>query len=496
MDLSNSPKRVKSSSLEIPIALTIAGSDSSGGAGIQADLRAFEHVGVYGASVITCVTAQNTTGVQAIEPLPPEIISAQLGAIFQDLKPVAIKTGMLYSSEIVELVGKSIRDYVKTTKSGIDIIIDPVMVATAGSKLTVVDDEFNKFLNALTNSLFPIATVITPNIPEAEQILDLKIKNFKDMKNVCEKLYEFGPKFVLLKGGHSISANGDKDSSELTGKAVDLLYNGEFLTYEYVRLDKDIHGTGCTIASLITGLLATGLEVPKAVETAKEIIFWGIKDSLKVGSGVEAINITRNIKLHNFNNKIEFLLSSKRTERNPEQVEIISQINSSANKLSEILNPYFIPEVGINLGFALKDASSQEDICALTGRLNRVGKIVGWLGSAEFGASKHVSRIILSAMKNDPRFRCAMNIKYRPEIIKKCEELNLSIGSFNRGGEPEEVSSMEWGTNNAIEKLGFVPDIIYDLGGVGKEPMIRILGYDPDNVIDKVITIINSLKID
>jgi len=131
----------------------------------------------------------------------------------------------------------------------------------------------------------------------------------------------------------------------------------------------------------------------------------------------------------------------------------------------------------------------------LTGRIIRVGQKINYLGEAEFGASKHIARIILTVMKKDKTIRAAMNIKYRPEIIEKCKKLNYTIGTFDRGNEPKESSTMEWGTENAIKDLGFVPDIIFDTGGIGKEPMIRILGTDPEDVIKKIKSIVTNIEI-
>lgn len=460
-----------------PIALTIAGSDSSGGAGIQTDLKAFNICEVFGTSVITCVTAQNTKGVQMIEPLSLEIITAQLESVLSDLRPTAIKTGILYSAEIIEIITNGLKTYQKSTintgeKQQFKLVVDPVMLATTGMALTSSAENLNKFINTLKSSLFPLATVITPNIPEAESILGWKIKTQDDMRRACEELYKFGSKYVLLKGGHLLNEN---ETNNITSEAVDILYNGDFQIYKKSRHLKDVHGTGCTFAALITGYLSRGFDVPQAVKNAKEMITKCIQSSLIVGGGVEVVNI------------------SKIATNGSEQTQIKSQITHAAEELTKVLNPNFMPEVGINIGYALNNAKTPQDICALTGRLVRVGQEVRYLGTAEFGASKHVARIILTVMKKDKKIRAAMNIRYRPEIVEKCKKLNYTIGTFDRGNEPRESSTMEWGTETAIEDLGFVPDIIFDTGGIGKEPMMRILGTDPEDVIKKVKNIVNNI---
>jgi len=399
-----------------------------------------------------------------------EIISEQLKAVFSDLKPKVIKTGMLYSSEIIKVVIASIEEYIRTTNvtgpEQMKLVVDPVMLATTTDTLIDQNNDVNGFITELKRSLFPKATIITPNLIEAGKILGRQIKTRDDMKAACCELYELGPKYVLLKGGH---AKSEKN-------AVDLLFNGEFFTYESPRLAKDVHGTGCTFASLIAGYIAKSFSIPQAVELAKKKIYIGIENSLSIGDGVEVVNISSRLG--------QGILDDKN--------EIITKVMLAADQLISILKPYFIPEVGINIGYATKEAKNAQDICALTGRIIRVGQGVEYLGRSEFSASKHIARIILSAMNFDPEFRSAMNIKYRPEIIQTCEELTFTTGSFKREFEPEEQSSMEWGTTTVIEKVGQVPDVIYDTGGIGKEPMIRILGKEPEDVLGKLRKIVEK----
>ena len=221
--------------------------------------------------------------------------------------------------------------------------------------------------------------------------------------------------------------------------------------------------------------MAKGYQVPEAVKNAKELITRGIRDSFPIGKGIDVMDFVSIV------------------HSNGDQDQIIHQITLAADELTQILKPYFVPEVGINIGYAKSSAKTKRDICALTGRLVRVGEGVRYLGNAEYGASKHIARIILTVMKKDRKIRCAMNIKYRPEIIKVCGKLRFSIGTFSRSVEPEEASTMEWGTKAAIEELGFVPDLIFDTGGIGKEPMIRILGKDPQDVLKKVKKIVKNI---
>ena len=257
-------------------ALTIAGSDSSGGAGIQADIKTMITNGVYAMSVITALTAQNTTGVRSIEEASPQFVADQLDSVFEDIFPDAVKTGMLSSTEIIEVIGKKLREY-----GAKNIVIDPVMVATSGAKL--IGDEA---IEALKTELFPLATLITPNIFEAEILSGLKIKDAKDMEVAAKEIYDKYGCSVLLKGGHSIN------------DANDLLYTDEKIHwFKGERIDNpNTHGTGCTLSSAIASNLAKGKDLVKSVEASKEYISNALRAGLDLGHGSGPLNHGFNIK--------------------------------------------------------------------------------------------------------------------------------------------------------------------------------------------------------
>lgn len=257
-------------------ALTIAGSDSSGGAGIQADLKTMITNGVYGMSVITALTAQNTTGVRSIQEASPQFVADQLDSVFEDIYPDAVKTGMLSSSEIIRVIGQKLRQY-----EAKNIVIDPVMVATSGAKL--IADEA---IEALKEDLFPLATVITPNIYEAEILSSLKIENAKDMETAAKAIYDKFGCSVLLKGGHRIN------------DANDLLYTGDKMHwFKGERIDNpNTHGTGCTLSSAIASNLAKGLDLVESVNKAKKYISNALKAGLDLGKGSGPLNHGFNIK--------------------------------------------------------------------------------------------------------------------------------------------------------------------------------------------------------
>ncbi|GAA0382937.1 bifunctional hydroxymethylpyrimidine kinase/phosphomethylpyrimidine kinase [Bacillus horti] len=253
-------------------ALTIAGSDSGGGAGIQADLKTFQELGTFGMSVITALTAQNTQGVHGVYPQSIEAVEAQLEAVLSDIGVDAVKTGMLFNAEIIEAVSKCLKKY------GVErIVVDPVMVAKGGHALL-----HPEAVEAVRKHLIPLSMVITPNIPEAEVIIGEEgISSLADMKEAAKKIYNLGAKNVVLKGGHL--------SEE---ESTDVLYDGNEFTYFPVQRiqTKHTHGTGCTFASAIAAGLAKGLSVVEATKVAKEFITCAIEESLELGKGIGPTN--------------------------------------------------------------------------------------------------------------------------------------------------------------------------------------------------------------
>ncbi|QOR36721.1 bifunctional hydroxymethylpyrimidine kinase/phosphomethylpyrimidine kinase [Clostridium sp. 'deep sea'] len=249
------------------IACTIAGSDSCGGAGIQADIKSMSANGVYAMSVITAITAQNSQGVFAVQDVDPGIISKQIEVLFEDINIDAVKIGMVSQIASIEAIATSLAKY-----NYKNIILDPVMVSKSGYKLLLPEAE-----NSLIKRLLPMALVVTPNIPEAAVFVKMPIKSIADMRQAALKIHALGPKYVLLKGGHL--------SDEI---AVDILYDGnEFFVYKSKRINtKNTHGTGCTLSSAIAANIAKGMAVPKAVEKAKQYITGAIVNSFSIGKGV------------------------------------------------------------------------------------------------------------------------------------------------------------------------------------------------------------------
>jgi hydroxymethylpyrimidine/phosphomethylpyrimidine kinase len=253
--------------MKIAKVLTIAGSDSGGGAGIQADLKTFQELGAFGMSAITAVTAQNTLGVQGVYPLGVNAIKQQIESVSEDLKPDAIKTGMLFSSEIIKEVANQINKYDLK-----NLVVDPVMVAKGGAPLLQ-----QEAVIAVTQFLIPLATVVTPNIPEAEVLTNRTIDGIEDRKAAARTIYEMGAKYVVIKGGHD-------ESSE---KIVDIVFDGKEFTYleNNKIVTPHTHGTGCTFSAAIAAELAKGRDVMEAINIAKKFIHSAIEAGLNIGSG-------------------------------------------------------------------------------------------------------------------------------------------------------------------------------------------------------------------
>nr|WP_321498830.1 bifunctional hydroxymethylpyrimidine kinase/phosphomethylpyrimidine kinase [uncultured Methanolobus sp.] len=427
---------------KIPVILTIAGSDSGGGAGVEADIKTIASLGLHPACAITSVTAQNTLGVRSAHDIPCNVIIEQVDAVCEDMDITWAKSGMLSSSEITSTVAEMVK------KHNLKIVVDPVMAAEAGGDLLR-----KEAVKTLRDELLPVAEVVTPNINEANTLAEMQIRTVEDAKLAAKVISETGVKYVIVTGGHL--------------DASDIIYdscNDRYFIIPGTFVKGGTHGSGCTYSSSLASFLAKGHNIDEAARMAKEFVVEGIKGSVPVGKGVGPVN------------QLAWLLN------NVERCTILNNVRDSVQILKET-NAFakLIPEVGCNIAMAVRNAQSPADIAAVTGRIVKVKSSAHVVGDVEFNASSHVARIILSAMKYDPSYRAAMNIKYSENTLDVCRELGLTISSFSREDEPSDTHTMDWGTSFAIEAFGSVPDIIYDKGGVGKEAMIRIMGQ---NVVD------------
>lgn len=257
---------------KVPVVLTIAGSDSGSGAGIQADLKTFAAHGVHGTSAITAVTAQNTLGVTAVQEVDLDVIAAQIDAVVEDMHPVAVKTGMLSSPEIVRLVAAKANEYGWQT-----LVVDPVMVASSGARL--LRDEA---VETYRTELLPLATVTTPNLLEATELTGIEIASYGDAREAAKAISVLGVKYVVVKGGHM----------EVAGESRDLLYDGrDFVEFGLPWIDTtSTHGTGCTFASAIAAQLALGGDIESAFRSAKKFVWEAMNAAYPVGQGHGPLN--------------------------------------------------------------------------------------------------------------------------------------------------------------------------------------------------------------
>ncbi len=433
--------------------LTIAGSDSGGGSGIQADLKTILSLGGYGMSVVTALTAQNTVGVQSVLPADPGFVALQMESVLSDIGADCVKIGMLCNEGIAEVVAEGI------AKHRIErVVVDPVMVST--NEAVLLDEEGRR---TLIERIFPLTYLLTPNIPEAETLTGIKISAVAEMKKAAKKIQRMGPKFVLVKGGH------------LADSPVDVLHDGahhyEFTT-QRVRT-RHTHGTGCTLASAIATLLAGGLPLMECIDQAKRYLYRALRFSLSIGQGIGPAN--------------HYAVIAREIAR----TEVIEELGKALERLKRLNIGHLIPEVQTNLAYAIPYAESVHDVASFPGRIIRLVNSVGTLASARFGASRQIHHLVLAAMDYDPTRRAAMGILYSDTLVRRIGSLGYTVAEFDRNRTPpdlqkEEGSTLAWGVQDVMEELGRVPEAIFDRGAVGKVPMIRIFGNNPASIVDLI----------
>jgi len=429
-------------------ALTIAGSDSSGGAGIQADLKTFAAHRVWGLSVVASITAQNSAGVTSTYDPPPEVVASQLAALLEDGRPGAVKTGMLGNDACVEAVARLLkRNRVR------QLVVDPVIRASSGKTLLSAAG-----VRALRDTLLPLATLVTPNLKEAEILSGVRIKTPNDRLKAARAILKTGAASVLITGGH------------LSGRPEDFFYQGgRPVLLDAPRLPgENLHGTGCVLSAAIAARLALGESLEQAVRLAKDFIAAAIR-----GGGEGSVEPLAGLY------------------REVEKSDLMRRLERAMDTLKEERIGRLVPEVQSNIGIGLAGASRHEDVLAFPGRINRLGDEAVTLKPAAFGGSRHVANVVLAVMRHDPDQRAVMNSRCDDRLLAICRRLKFSMASFDRAEEPvrvkvKEGSSLEWGTDTAISRYGRVPDIVYDLGGMGKEEMIRVIAPDIETLVEKV----------
>jgi hydroxymethylpyrimidine kinase / phosphomethylpyrimidine kinase / thiamine-phosphate diphosphorylase len=444
----------------LKVALSVAGSDSSAGAGIQADLKTFTTLGVYGCTAITSITAQNTREVSDIFEIKPESIAKQIRSVIQDMPPDAIKIGVVYNKQNIRTISRELK------MTDAPIVLDPILSASSGGHL-LLPDAFESFMT----ELIPLSTITTPNRLEAQKITGFKIVSRNDVFRAIRKIKDLGAKNVIIKGNPAEKK-----------KVVDILMNseGRLIEISNPRLSLDeTHGTGCNFSAAITAYLAKGFTIIEACNLANKYVWDSLQGSLKIGKGLLVSNPAGSM----YDYACKYIVM-KELRIAIEEIQALEDFGK------------LIPETQSNIAFALPDARDLDHIAAIKGRFVKIGDRATASSIIEFGASKHVGSAILAYMTVNRLIRSAMNIKY-DEKIRKIIGSIFKISDYDRMKEPKHIMKKEgmsifWGIKCALAKYPEA-EIIYHKGALGKEPMCIIFGSNPIEVVNKVKILLKHL---
>lgn len=441
------------------IALSIAGSDSGAGAGVQADLKTFSALGVYGCTAITAITAQNTRKVAEIFEVSPAMVEQQIESVMTDMPPDAIKIGMVYSGQTIDTVHRSLK------RSRVPVVLDPIFAAGTGAKL-LRDDAFDSFVSKLV----PICTLITPNRIEAERLAGTRIRTEGDGIEAARKIRKLGAENVIVKGGHLGAFN-------VTDLLLDSKGRLTRITNPRVKIAES-HGSGCNFSSAVTAYLARGTALHDACKMANEYVHIAIKNAVRVGRGLPVTNPLSAIY------------------RDASRYHVLVELQAAVEQVSTLADLYkLIPETQTNFVYALHDAADTSEVAGVRGRIVRIGNSAVPASYIEFGASRHVASAIIAYMSVSPAFRAGINIRLDDRLVMVCKSL-FSVSSYDRSREPrgvkkKEGSSVSWGTLQALSRNPKA-DVIYHMGDIGKEPMITIFGRNPGEVAAKIKAILKN----
>jgi len=438
--------------------LIIAGSDPGAGAGLQQDLKVATLLGTYGLTVVTALTVQNSLEVRAVHPVAPEVVDAQLDAILRDFPVAAVKVGMLATADIVRVVARRLREFKPPY-----LVVDPVLAASSGAALL---DPAG--VAALKEEIFPITYLLTPNAPEAAQLTGLEVGSAADLEDAARRLQKLGPKWVLAKGGH------------LPGEPVDVLTDGQNAYHlPGPRLAAPHgHGSGCALATACAAYLAKGLSLPEAVNQARTLVAQALRWGLPLGGGRGPVNpyapFAREMARH----------------------QVLESLRTAAARLQqEDIGP-LIPEAMSNLAYAAPYAEGPEDVAAFPGRLLKSPQGLLNPTPPAFGASRHLAGVILAALKTHPHLKAAMNLKYFASLEEITPLLSLKTAAIDPSPEIKgrEEDRLAAGVAAVLKPGEPPPDLIYDQGDWGREPLSYILGSDPQVVVEKAMALKNALS--
>ncbi len=433
--------------------ITIAGFDPSGGAGITKDMDVFQSMGIHGISVPTCIVNQGPLGVANIYPIPIDEFTRMLNLV-SAIEVDAIKIGVLFSEDHIDKV----MSFIKSYKRRIPIVLDPVFSSKNKTGLLT-----EKGIERLKNELVPNVTVITPNADEAGILTGKVIKDEESMEEAAKAIYALGAGYVILKGGH------------IKGDPIDILFDGkDFIRYGKERLQLEVHGTGCVFSSLLASYLCVGYPVKEA---------FNYTESRIKGILYNAYRITET--------GYHYISSDIINSHDAHRWQVIEMLKQGGRRLEELNPVELVPAVQMNIGYAVQDAENIDDVAAFPGRISVHKDKIYFKGEPCFGASSHVARLILGMMRRYPFIRSCANIRYDKAIIEAAGRIGLQVLFFDRQKEPESIKavegkSLDFLSEHALSGIETPPDIIYDIGDMGKEPMIRLFGRNPLEVIKKM----------
>lgn len=433
--------------------LSIAGFDPSSGSGITRDLDIYFSLGIHGLSVPTCLVNQGPKGVEGVYQVPREQFRTMLTSIGKNVPVDGVKIGVVGDEFVVDGIAEFLLEYREAP-----VVIDPVIVAKNGTRLLS-----EKGLKGLVNSLFPRATIITPNTGEASAIIGRDVKSRKDMEACAKAMFRMGPKAVIIKGGH------------LKGAPIDLLYDGTEVTlWKRKRIDREIHGTGCMFSSLVASFLVHGYSIKEAFLAAEGFV----DDLLK-----ESYRLSEDGYFYTSSGIINSYLA--------ERWDVIRSLKEAKEALCGLNLVECIPEVQMNMGYAVKGAKGTEDVAAFPGRIGYDQDKVLFKGEPRFGASSHVARLILKCMEHFPHMRSAANVRCDQRFVDRARSRGLHVLFFDRRKEPKETrdregKSLDFLMEEVLRDTGEGPDVIYDGGDIGKEPIIRLFARNPLELLGKM----------
>ncbi len=464
-----------------PLCLTIAGADPTSGAGIQADIRTFDRCGVHPFSVITAITYQTATKFIGYKSLSDELDN-QLNAILTVYPIKYVKIGMIPDVKAIDIIVHYIKKY------NLNPVLDPISIASAGERLSSEGLELE-----IEKSLFPNVKIITPNIEEAsfysnKNLMNVSNEDIDELKEAAEillnKLYLNGDsksieKAVVIKGIES--KNDEISDIVFINKDINGQLKSEFLFYKKkkVNFKGNIHGTGCVFSSVITAFLAKGYSIEKAIGKAENFFDNKFQLFIELPDNGKMIDLT-------FSN---------------EQLKVINQIKEIYNKISQSKDfSKLIPEVRMNISGSLPNATKKDNIAGIEGRITIINGFPKASGEIKFGVSDHTARLILSAKEFDNSINFVMNLKYDFKWISMLQKkTDLQLREIVREAQPEDIkkkefSTMQWLIKESSERNGRIPDIIWDKGAIGKEPMIRLFGKDSKDMIIKLKKILDAIS--